>query len=431
MLQLDRRHDRRLDEAAVRERFGVGPRSIPDYLALVGDSADGFPGLPGWGAKSTAAVLARYEHLAAIPDDAREWAVDVRGAAKLAATLAGAREAAELFLDLATLRTDADVGTVDDWQWRGPTAGARRVGAAARGREPRSCAPNGSQHGANRLMETLELTVGPFRYSARADGPPDGDLVLLLHGFPETSYEWRAPLAALGRAGYRAVAPDQRGYAPGARPHDLADYHVDHLVRDVLGFADALGAERFHLVGHDWGGFVAWYVGGRHGDRLRSLCVVSTPHPTPFRGAMRGASGSDQRERSSYMQWFRTPDAEAVFLADDAALLDAIYAEHPPEAVAEYRRVFTADGGAALTGGLNWYRANDFRAPDRPDHGAHACTCGRRPTWRWGGRQPKAPRPRSPARTGSRCCPTSATGSPRSRPASSTRCSWSTSRPAE
>jgi len=132
VLQLDRRQDRRLDEAAVRERFGVGPRSIPDYLALVGDTADGFPGLPGWGAKSTATVLARYEHLDAIPDDVREWQVDVRGAAKLAATLAGAREAAELFLDLATLRTDADVGAVDDWQWRGATPAlgewARRLG---------------------------------------------------------------------------------------------------------------------------------------------------------------------------------------------------------------------------------------------------------------------------------------------------------------
>jgi 5'-3' exonuclease len=133
VLQLDRRQDRRLDEAAVRERFGVAPRSIPDYLALVGDTADGFPGLPGWGAKSTATVLARYEHLDAIPDDVREWQVEVRGAAKLAATLAGAREAAELFLDLATLRTDADVGAVDDWEWRGATpelgTWARRLGA--------------------------------------------------------------------------------------------------------------------------------------------------------------------------------------------------------------------------------------------------------------------------------------------------------------
>ena len=133
VVQLDRRHDRRLDEAAVRERFGVGPRSIPDYLALVGDTADGFPGLPGWGAKSTAAVLARYEHVDAIPDDAREWTVDVRRAAKLAATLAAARDAAALFLDLATLRIDAPVGRVDDWEWRGATpelgAWATRLGA--------------------------------------------------------------------------------------------------------------------------------------------------------------------------------------------------------------------------------------------------------------------------------------------------------------
>jgi 5'-3' exonuclease len=132
--QLDRRRGGRvLDEAAVREHFGVGPRSIPDYLALVGDTADGFPGLPGWGAKSTATVLAHYEHVDAIPDDAAEWAVTVRGAAKLAATLAKTRDAARLFLDLATLRTDADVGTVDDWEWRGATPAleqwAERLGA--------------------------------------------------------------------------------------------------------------------------------------------------------------------------------------------------------------------------------------------------------------------------------------------------------------
>jgi 5'-3' exonuclease len=120
VVQLDRRKGGQLiDEAGVRERFGVSPGSIPDYLALVGDSADGFPGLPGWGAKSTATVLARYEHLDAIPHDAGEWEVDVRGAAKLAATLAGSREAANLFLDLATLRTDHAVGTVDEWEWRG------------------------------------------------------------------------------------------------------------------------------------------------------------------------------------------------------------------------------------------------------------------------------------------------------------------------
>jgi len=121
VVQLDRRKNLEIDEAGVRERFGVEPASIPDYLALVGDSADGFPGLPGWGAKSASAVLARFEHVDAIPDDPAEWGVTVRGAAKLAATLTEGRELAALFLDLATLRTTAEVGTVDDWEWSGAT----------------------------------------------------------------------------------------------------------------------------------------------------------------------------------------------------------------------------------------------------------------------------------------------------------------------
>jgi 5'-3' exonuclease len=122
VVQLDRRKGQLYDEAGVREKFGVPPGSIPDWLALVGDSADGFPGLPAWGAKSAATVLARYGTIEAIPDLALEWDVDVRGAKRLAASLAERRADAELFKVLATLRTDAEVGTVDSWQWRGPTA---------------------------------------------------------------------------------------------------------------------------------------------------------------------------------------------------------------------------------------------------------------------------------------------------------------------
>ncbi len=134
VVQLDRRGDSRVyDEAGIRDRFGVGPASIPDWLALVGDSADGFPGLPGWGAKSASALLARYEHIGAIPDDATAWDVTVRGAGTLAATLAGSRELAARFVELATLRTDAAVGSVDDWRWTGPEAEfegfAERLGA--------------------------------------------------------------------------------------------------------------------------------------------------------------------------------------------------------------------------------------------------------------------------------------------------------------
>jgi 5'-3' exonuclease len=134
VVQLDRRKGTMFDEAGVREKFGVPPASIPDYLALVGDTADGFPGVAGWGAKSAATVLARYGTIEAIPDRELDWDVDVRGAKRLAATLAEHRADADLFKVLATLRTDAEVGTVDSWEWKGPTpefaAWAERLGQA-------------------------------------------------------------------------------------------------------------------------------------------------------------------------------------------------------------------------------------------------------------------------------------------------------------
>jgi 5'-3' exonuclease len=120
VVQLDRRHQQLRNEAGVEEKFGVAPASIPDWLALVGDSADGFPGLPGWGAKSAASVLSHYRHLEKIPTLAKDWEVEVRGAVKLATTLADRHDDARLFKVLATLRDDADVGTVDRWRWTGP-----------------------------------------------------------------------------------------------------------------------------------------------------------------------------------------------------------------------------------------------------------------------------------------------------------------------
>ncbi len=122
VVQFDRRNNVIIDDAAVREKFGVGPASIADYLALVGDTSDGFPGLSGWGAKSAATVLAKYEHIEAIPDDETTWDVAVRGATKLGLTLRENRELAALFKKIATVVTTVNVGEVDDWQWHGPTA---------------------------------------------------------------------------------------------------------------------------------------------------------------------------------------------------------------------------------------------------------------------------------------------------------------------
>jgi 5'-3' exonuclease len=124
VVQEDRRRQRVIDRDGVVEKFGVEPASIPDLLALVGDQADGYPGLSGWGMKSTATVLARYRHIADIPDDVADWEVAVRGAPRLAATLRESRELAELFLDLATLRIRPSlVPTIESLRWRGPESG--------------------------------------------------------------------------------------------------------------------------------------------------------------------------------------------------------------------------------------------------------------------------------------------------------------------
>lgn len=131
VFQYDRRKQLLVDVDGVREKFGVGPESIPDYLGLVGDSADGFPGIAGWGAKSTASVLARYDHIEAIPLDASAWDVTVRGAPKLAAALGDGMADALLFREIATIAYDAPVAAdVDELEWRGPTAELAELAAS-------------------------------------------------------------------------------------------------------------------------------------------------------------------------------------------------------------------------------------------------------------------------------------------------------------
>ncbi len=203
----------------------------------------------------------------------------------------------------------------------------------------------------------VTIPVGSFRFRVRESGPATGPLVLLLHGFPQSSAEWRAQLEALGAAGYHAVAPDQRGYSPGARPEAVEAYHIDHLVADVLGMADALGARRFHLAGHDWGAIVAWHVAARHPERLLSLSIVSVPHPNAFARALDPASGTDQPERSTYITGFKQPGAEAAM--GEAFLRMAFEASGlAGHDVEDHVRVLTEPG--AMRGGLNWYRAYDF-----------------------------------------------------------------------
>jgi len=223
----------------------------------------------------------------------------------------------------------------------------------------------------DRLMtDTLRLVVGEMVFDAIAAGPADGDLVMLLHGFPQTSYSFRHQLSALARAGYRAVAPDQRGYSPGARPARAEDYSMKYLVGDVIGIADALGHDTFHLIGHDWGGAVAWVTAATFPERVRSLVAISTPHLAAFSAAMSDSS-SGQAERSAYMRVFAAEGTEHAMLADDAATLRRIYdgsGLSDGDVEVYVNALGTPD---ALRAALNWYTASRLRpAPSTGDASA-------------------------------------------------------------
>lgn len=174
-------------------------------------------------------------------------------------------------------------------------------------------------------MERIEVAANGLRFPAQATG--QGPLVLLLHGFPDTAETFAHQLPALAAAGYRAVAPTLRGYVPQTQPAD-DDYHAIRMAEDVLGIADALGAQRFHLIGHDWGATIGFAAAGMAPDRIASFAALAVPHPARF-GALI-ASDAAQQARSGYIFAFQSHDAEAMILADDCAYLETLWRTWSP-----------------------------------------------------------------------------------------------------
>lgn len=210
-------------------------------------------------------------------------------------------------------------------------------------------------------FETTQISVQGFRFHALVAGPVDGELVLFLHGFPEFGDAWCDVMRPVASAGFRTVAVDQRGYSPGARPNGVGDYEIEHLISDIQGFADALGRRHFHLVGHDWGAFLAWVFAAKHPDRVQSLSALSTPHPDAFLHALE--TDEDQRQRSRYISFFRMPGgaAESFFQADNYQRLRAVYQGKLSEPAINRNIRRLAEPGA-LTAALNWYRALEIKA---------------------------------------------------------------------
>jgi pimeloyl-ACP methyl ester carboxylesterase len=221
-------------------------------------------------------------------------------------------------------------------------------------------------------MPSLEqITIAPgLTFDALTAGEPGAPLVLLLHGFAESMHCWRAQLGALGDMGYRAIAPSQRGYSPGARPdpNDTANYHIDRLMDDAIAITAAAGYgdARFHLVGHDWGGSIGWALADRHHARVASLTILSRPHPNAFNRALHMVDG-DQAQRSRHHKAFLEPDAADIVLADDAKWLRERLAANGVPAAAIEAHLAVLGNKDAMEAALAWYRARGaIRGPLGP-----------------------------------------------------------------
>lgn len=227
-------------------------------------------------------------------------------------------------------------------------------------------------------MPTVSLRGLAFAYAD--EGPTDGPVVLLLHGFPQDHTSWDAIADGLHAAGFRTIRPDQRGYSPGARPEGVDQYRLGVLAADAVALLDHLGVERAHVVGHDWGGAVAWALGAEHAERVLTLAVLSTPHPAAMSRAM---VRSTQGLRSWYMGVFQVPGLSERLLAPGGRFWAGLMRGLPPAAVERYSR--NAQEPGALTAMLEWYRAlpRDMRRPSVRWRAIRVPT-----VYVWGGRDP-------------------------------------------
>jgi pimeloyl-ACP methyl ester carboxylesterase len=195
-------------------------------------------------------------------------------------------------------------------------------------------------------------------------GPEEGEPILFLHGFPESHRTWRHQLAGLSDR-YRVYAPDQRGFAASDKPEGVENYETDKIVADVMALADSLGLEGFTLVGHDWGGAVAWMAALSHPGRIKRLIIVNAPHPLVFQKSL--IDDPAQREASQYISFFRSPLAETAITAMGLeSFLDRITAHTGGKPLsAEERRNYLDDWSqpGTLTTMLNWYRASKIVVP--------------------------------------------------------------------
>ena len=225
--------------------------------------------------------------------------------------------------------------------------------------------------------ETVTFYNASIKLHAVAAGPPDGPVVLLLHGFPEFWYSWRKQIAPLAAAGFRVIVPDQRGYNLSSKPSGVKSYAITELVSDIIAIADQLGQRKIFLAGHDWGAAVAWSVALLHPQRISKLVILNVPHPSIMRRYL--SKNRRQMRKSWYIFFFQIPFLpEFLFSAGHFRMgVRSLVGSSRPgtfseEDLAQYRAAWSQPG--ALTSMVNWYRALfRYRVPF-PDRNVHVPT---------------------------------------------------------
>jgi len=213
-------------------------------------------------------------------------------------------------------------------------------------------------------IERFALPTG-VELDVALGGDPANPPIIFLHGFPESHRTWRHQLPDLAED-YFVVAPDQRGFARSSKPPEVSDYAPDKTVGDLIALADALGIGHFTLVGHDWGGAIAWMAALTRPDRVERLIIINAPHPYIFQKSL--IEDADQRAASQYIRAFRNPDLEKHLATIGLeAFFDGTFAKHTDTAkIGEERAIYLDQWGqpGALTAMLNWYRASAIVVPE-------------------------------------------------------------------
>jgi len=206
-------------------------------------------------------------------------------------------------------------------------------------------------------VDVVEVKAGQYIFNCRTAGMKNpGEGVILLHGFPTTSYMYVDLMALLAENGYRAVAPDQRGYSPKARPKRVKEYGAENIINDVFLLADVFGFDRFHLIGHDWGASIGWGAVTSQSDRIISWTALSVPHPKAFFDALE--TDDDQKIKSRYFKFFKIPYIPELFFSFNnfRVLTHNVWTSSTDKEIEKFLDVFRIKG--TIKGGLNWYRAN-------------------------------------------------------------------------